>query len=262
MTAKFSPLDYAFAVGRIKALENYLIPARIFREAAEAPDFKRAAELISEAGKTTDRLREARTPAELEAFLEAERSVLDDTLGELFLDKKLYDFYRLADEVARVAGSLSLLAEPFFLDFFRLKIDLANLKIYLRCRYAGRPVSQFEEKFVSGGQLEKKMFLDNYSSNLEDFAQPLKATSYERLWREGLNFLQAQDSFIAFEREAENLVMDYLQSAKKVTFGPEPLFAYGLARRQELKLTRLVILGQMLNIPAFLLKERISQTYV
>jgi len=56
--------------------------------------------------------------------------------------------------------------------------------------------------------------------------------------------------------------MDYLQSAKKVTFGPEPLFAYGLARRQELKLIRLVVLGQMLNIPAFLLKERISQTYV
>lgn len=106
------------------------------------------------------------------------------------------------------------------------------------------------------------MFLDNYSSSLEDFAQLLKATSYEQLWREGLNFLQAQDSFVVFEREAENLVMDYLQSAKKVTFGPEPLFAYGLARRQELKLTRLVILGQMLNIPAFLLKERISQTYV
>jgi len=67
---------------------------------------------------------------------------------------------------------------------------------------------------------------------------------------------------VVFEREIENLVMDYLQSAKKVTFGPEPLFAYGLARRQELKLIRLVVLGQMLNIPAFLLKERISQTYV
>ncbi len=262
MTAKFSPLDYAFAVGRIKALENYLIPARIFREAAEAPDFKRAAELISEAGKTTDRLREARTPAELEAFIEAELAALDATMGELFLDKKLYSFYQLADEVVRAADSLSLLDEPFFIDFFRLKIDLANLKIYLRCRYASRPASQFEEKFVSGGRLEKKLFLDNYSSNLEDFAQLLKATSYEQLWRDGLNFLQAQDSFVVFERQAESLVMDYLQLAKRVTFGPEPLFAYGLARRQELKLTRLVVLGQMLNIPAFLLKERISQTYV
>jgi len=106
------------------------------------------------------------------------------------------------------------------------------------------------------------LFLDNYSSNLEDFAQLLKATSYEQLWRDGLNFLQAQDSFVVFERQAESLVMDYLQLAKRVTFGPEPLFAYGLARRQELKLTRLVVLGQMLNIPAFLLKERISQTYV
>ncbi|HRD01343.1 MAG TPA: V-type ATPase subunit [Candidatus Saccharicenans sp.] len=262
MTAKFSPLDYAFAVGRIKALENYLVPTRIFREAAEAPGFSRAVELISEAGKSTDRLREVTTPVQLEAFLETERTALDTTLEELFLDKNLYGFYREADEIVKAAGSLYLLNEQFFLDFFRLKIDLANLKSFLRSRYAGHPVSQFEERYVTGGRLEKKTFIDNYNSNLEDFAQFLKTTSYEQLWREGLNFLQAQDSFVVFEREMENLVMDYLRSAKKVTFGPEPLFAYGLARRQELKLIRLVILGQMLNIPAFLLKERISQTYV
>ncbi len=262
MVTKLSPLDYAFAVGRVKALENYLIPARIFREAAEASSVSRAIELVSEAGKSTERLREVTTPAGLEAFLNSEQAALDLTLQEIFLDKNLYDFYREAEEVAKTAGSLELLEQPFFLEFFQLKIDLANLKIYLRCRYGGRAVSQFEEKFIPGGRLEKKIFIDNYNSNLEDFAQCLKTTSYERLWREGLNFLLTQESFAVFERERENLVMDYLQSAKKVTFGPEPLFAYGLARRQELKLIRLVVLGRMLNIPAFLLKERISQTYV
>jgi len=262
MATKLSPLDYAFAIGRVKALENYLIPARIFREAAEASNVSRAIELVSEAGKSTERLREVTTPAGLEAFLNSEQAALDLTLQEIFLDKNLYGFYQEAEEVAKTAGSLELLEQPFFLDFFRLKIDLANLKIYLRCRYGGRAVSQFEERFIPGGRLERKVFTDNYNSNLEDFAQCLKTTSYERLWREGLNFLLTQESFAVFERESENLVMDYLQSAKKVTFGPEPLFAYGLARRQELKLIRLVVLGRMFNIPAFLLKERISQTYV
>lgn len=262
MATKLSPLDYAFAIGRVKALENYLIPARIFREAAEASNVSRAIELVSEAGKSTERLREVTTPAGLEAFLNSEQAALDLTLQEIFLDKDLYGFYQEAEEVAKTAGSLELLEQPFFLDFFRLKIDLANLKIYLRCRYGGRAVSQFEERFIPGGRLERKVFTDNYNSNLEDFAQCLKTTSYERLWREGLNFLLTQESFAVFERESENLVMDYLQSAKKVTFGPEPLFAYGLARRQELKLIRLVVLGRMFNIPAFLLKERISQTYV
>jgi V/A-type H+-transporting ATPase subunit C len=262
MATKLSPLDYAFAIGRVKALENYLIPARIFREAAEASNVSRAIELVSEAGKSTERLREVTTPAGLEAFLNSEQAALDLTLQEIFLDKNLYGFYQEAEEVAKTAGSLELLEQPFFLDFFRLKIDLANLKIYLRCRYGGRAVSQFEERFIPGGRLERKAFTDNYNSNLEDFAQCLKTTSYERLWREGLNFLLTQESFAVFERESENLVMDYLQSAKKVTFGPEPLFAYGLARRQELKLIRLVVLGRMFNIPAFLLKERISQTYV
>jgi V/A-type H+-transporting ATPase subunit C len=45
-------------------------------------------------------------------------------------------------------------------------------------------------------------------------------------------------------------------------FGPEPVFSYGLAKRRELSLVRLLGVGKINQIPTPILKERISETYV
>ena len=47
-----------------------------------------------------------------------------------------------------------------------------------------------------------------------------------------------------------------------MAFGPEPVFAYALARQRELGLVRLVGIGKIDLIPAERIKERISETYV
>jgi len=64
------------------------------------------------------------------------------------------------------------------------------------------------------------------------------------------------------ERGIEDLLMNYLREAKKIVFGPEPVYAYGLARKRELSLIRLVGVGKLNGIPAGLIKERVSETYV
>ncbi len=56
--------------------------------------------------------------------------------------------------------------------------------------------------------------------------------------------------------------MIYLRRAKYIVFGPEPVFAYVLAKKRELNLLRLVGVGKINQIPADLLKRRISETYV
>ena len=56
--------------------------------------------------------------------------------------------------------------------------------------------------------------------------------------------------------------MTYLKKAKYIVFGPEPVFAYGLAKKRELSLVRLIGVGKFNQIPDELLKERMSETYV
>ncbi|MBC7361901.1 MAG: V-type ATPase subunit [Candidatus Aminicenantes bacterium] len=262
MAGRFSPLDYAFAVGRIRALENYLIPYPVFREAAEAPSLDRAVELISDAGKFGEELLEIRTSDQLEKFLLKEKIGLDFTLQELFLEKDFYHYYQAAEEIKEIASSLTGVSNLFIQDYFRQRIDLSNLKLFLRCRYLEWPASQFEQKFILGGNLEKKLFTENYDSELEEFGQVIRSTPYLDVWKQGVDFLTSKESFVALEREIESLLMNYLKRAKRITFGPEPVFAYGLAKKQELRLVRMVLAGKLLQVPASILKERISQTYV
>jgi V/A-type H+-transporting ATPase subunit C len=56
--------------------------------------------------------------------------------------------------------------------------------------------------------------------------------------------------------------MIYLRKAKYIVFGPEPVFAYALAKKRELQLFRLLGVGKLNQIPAEMLKQRMSETYV
>lgn len=262
MTAKISPLDYCFAVGRIRALENYLIPHAVFREASEAEDLDKSIELISDAGKFGEEFLEIKTSDQLEKFLIKENVWLDLTLEELFLDRDLFYSYRAAENIKEIAASLDRIDNPFIRAYFSKRIDLSNLKLFLRCRYLELQASQFDEQFVRGGSLERKIFSQNYDCQLEEFTRAIRSTPYVDIWRAGVEFLRARESFVVFEREVDNFLINYLRRAKQIIFGPEPLFAYGLAKKQELRLLRMVLAGKLLKVPALILKERISQTYV
>jgi vacuolar-type H+-ATPase subunit C/Vma6 len=261
MTGKISPLEYAFAVGRVRALENYLIGYQVFREAAEAETADRALELISDAGNFGEDLLSVRNSDELDRVLLKEKMSLDFTLEELFLEKPLYYYYLAGENPVEMVKHLDNCQNVFIQNYFRWRLDLANLKLFIRCRYLELPQNKFEENFLPGGCLEKKVFMENYESSFEEVYQDIHSSRYAELWKLATEFLASKESFVVLEREIENLSLNYLQQAKKMTFGPEPLFAYGLARSHELKLVRIVLAGKFLQLPASLLKERVSQTY-
>ncbi len=262
MTTRVAALNYAFAVGRVRALENFLIPYQVFRDAAEAETAERALELISDAGKFGEDLLLVESADQLDRVLLKERMALDFNLEELFLERPLYQAYLAAESPAEMSARLEATENLFIRDYFRLRLDLANLKLFLRCRYLELPEERLNENFLPGGRLEKKLLLEHYQEGFDEVYQQLRSGRFGELWKLATEYLVSRESFIVLEREIENLSMNYLKQARQITFGPEPLFAYGLARRHELKLVRIVLAGKLLQLPASFLKERISQTYV
>ena len=90
-----SRLDYAYAVGRVRALEKDLIPRPVFREAAAQPDFRLAMDVLQDAGAFDGDLGEIRDAAELEEFLLREEAALDRNLDELLPDRPVLAAVRL-----------------------------------------------------------------------------------------------------------------------------------------------------------------------
>jgi V/A-type H+-transporting ATPase subunit C len=256
-----SRLDYAFAVGRVRAREKNLVRRNVFDKAAEEGDFPSAIRTIFSAGDFSEGLGDVADTKALDEYLERERQRLralldallrdDDIMGVLDEDEQP----KSAWERARDSGS------SFIRDYVRHRIDLANIKIYCRVRYSGAAPERLLQLVSPGGYLDETMFLHTPGLSFSEIAEKLRSTHYHKLWSEAIEALEKRETFVALERGIEDFLMSYLQQAKRIVLGPEPVFAYGLAKKRELSLLRLVGAGKLVDVPPGILKERISATY-
>lgn len=257
-----SRLNYAYAVGRAHALGKYLIQYAVFREASEATDFLAALKIIYDAGNYPEDLTKVRTSEELDIFLRGEEEKLGRLMAEILLEKNILEVFLLEESPEEALGVARNSGYPFIRDYVRHLIDLGNLKILGRAKYLGLSQERFERRLMKGGWLEERFFRESYPLSFAEIGEKLRASFYREVWERGTDILESRETFIGLEKGMDDFLMGYLRGAKKFTFGPEPVFAYGEAKRRELALIRLLGVGKMSLVPAEWLKERMSETYV
>jgi len=255
-----SRLDYAFAVGRVRALEKYLIPQRVFIEAVEAEDITNSLKIVHEAGLWPEEIVAATKPEDIDRISHGELDKIERLMTEL-LPPEIVFLFREAEQPDKLLGWAQKSGFPFFLSYARHCLDLANIKIFLRTLYAGRKGQEAEKYFLAGGFLEPKTFRPGFGLTWSELHPLLAKTDYGLLWEKALLAIEERNTFVVLEREIENFFMSFWRQAKQIVFGPEPVLAFGMARRQEIRLVRLIALGRMLKLPVELIKERLSETY-
>jgi V/A-type H+-transporting ATPase subunit C len=154
------------------------------------------------------------------------------------------------------------LGSPFITDHLRRAVDLGNIKIFLRARRLGLPEEKFRALALHGGFLDEKLFVRGYDAPDAEMGARLAPTLYASLWERAVRALAERETFVDLERGIEDLLMTGLRPALTMVFGPEPVYAYGLAKRREFRLVRIVASGKINGLPAALIGERISDTYV
>jgi V/A-type H+-transporting ATPase subunit C len=255
-------LDYAFAVGRVRALEVHLIARAVFLEAADGKDLPAALKVLMEAGSFQEDRVEFRDARDLDGYLETERAALLTEVAALFREEVFVRIIRERHSPRDLWSVTQGLSCPFVRDYVRHRLDLGNLKLFLRSRFLERPVEMLEPALLDGGFVETRKFTRYYGLSFAEVSELLYATPYREIWDRAVDTLQEKGSFSDLERGIEDFMMRHLHSARRIVFGPEPVFAYALARLTELELVRLIGVGKLLQIPAGVLKGRISETYV
>jgi V/A-type H+-transporting ATPase subunit C len=257
-----SRLDYAYAVGRVRSLENHLVDRPSFMEATEEKDLSSALKIIFDAGQFHQEKIEIEDSENLDGFLNREKSALLELvfgmLQEADMETILLSDDR-PDEVLPLARDRKV---PFITGYLRQKIDLGNLKVLCRAKYLDLPLDRLEGMLMIGGFLDERVLVESFHLSYGEIGDKLAASAYHRAWVLATDELVEKDTFIALEREFENILMAYLRKARYIVFGPEPVFAYALAKKKELQLLRLLGVGKLNRIPADMLKQRMSETYV
>lgn len=259
---KVSRLDYAFAVGRVRALENNLVPKAIFTAAAGEKDLRSALKVLFDAGRFSEEFIDMEDSKDLDKFVDREKEDLLQTVSGLLLEDNLKRVLfhdgslEEAVAVAKQAGNI------FVIEYLRHKIDLGNLKVFLRSKYSGLSKETCFRWMLDGGLVNVSRYIDNYDISLSECAAIHKISPYHHIWCNAVDVLEDRETFVELERGIEDFLMRFLQRAKAIVFGPEPIYAYALAKQREMHLVRLLCVGKINHIPSEILQTRMSETYV
>ncbi|MGA1876440.1 MAG: V-type ATP synthase subunit C [bacterium] len=331
-------LRYAFAVGKIRAMEARLLEGIVFKRLIEAKDSSEMTRILAET-LYGELLKEGASGADFEALLNMElirtyqliKNIDPDPESPSNLLAMRYDFHNLkvclklrtslkeanpflislgvygpeairhmvasgdyssfppgiAQALVHLVSELDKLSPPsqwidiqidhiafhhllqearlrsvmFLAVLFRLQIDLINLKTFLRVKQMGKDRSFLHSVLIEGGEISPETLLSLLDEPLNKVISSLGSSPYAGIIREGIESYQKEGSLALLEKLIDDFMITFIHQTRYITFGAEPLIAYLLAKENEIKNLRIVIVGKQNKLPQSLIEERLRKMY-
>jgi vacuolar-type H+-ATPase subunit C/Vma6 len=235
-------VKFAYAVGRIRALEaNLLDESRLIRM-IDAKDFESAYLVLQEAPFFAEKINQLPHPFDFDRLLELELETSCKILAELAPGNPLIEVLSKKNDPSLPLDSyIRLLAEtsrrhpsPLFRKYVRGFIVLNQLKFRL-----------LQGKFEPEAVIAEFRYTDYYPAV-----------------QHGMESYKTTGSLFALEREIDNHLTRTIQMAKYKAFGIEPLIGFMIAKEIEVKIIRLILTCKQLQVKTEEIKARMRLSYV
>jgi V/A-type H+/Na+-transporting ATPase subunit C len=191
--------------------------------------------------------------ASIEKSLEDYKNAQDPQNIDITIDKGIYAY---ALEIAK-ESKIGYLEE-----IVKLMIDIVNLKSFVRIKLQDKEKDFLQRVFIHGGHIDIDKFVNNFNDSLESFANKIMHTDHFKWVGEGISDYIKNGDLGGIERNGDNFILNYLKKAKLVSFGPEPIVAYVIARENEIKALRIILTGKKNEVQPDIIRERLRDVYV
>ena len=192
-------------------------------------------------------------PADLAQAMTEAKSVLARTSNpqqaDFILDRAYFK------EFAAAAASAK---NDFLSGYAKLMIDTANLKSAVRTMKMGKDSAFLKEALVDGGTVEPERILA--ADNAESLAALFSHTELSGA-AALLGAVVEGGPMTAFELACDNAGNHYLQKAKMVSYGSEPVVAYVAALDNEMTAIRMILTGRLAKVDPQTIRERLRDLY-
>jgi len=182
-------------------------------------------------------------------FEEKEDPQRIDILLDIFYFKHLFS---IADE----------LGIDLFVQYVKDLIDFLNVNTAVRLKKQGKDMKFFEEVILYNGNIEKDIILLTLNEPIEVMINKFKNARIAKELLAGLEAYQETGRLSVLEKHMDNYLINLNKSSKSVTFGPEPIFSYLVAKEMEIKTLRIIMISKVNNIPSETIRERLRDLYV
>ena len=161
---------------------------------------------------------------------------------------------RAALETAK--GRAEETGSKFAIRLAELMCVTSDLKIALRAVHTGRDERFLQDALCECETLRKSALIAAAGRGVQELTQYLSETAYAAC------VPVFEKSFASFEKWCDDLLMQQLDEARRVSFGLAPLIAYYVARDAEIKDIRILLSCKRLGLPADQIRERMREAYV
>lgn len=235
-------VKFAYAVGRIRALETHLLDESKIVRMTDSKDFESAYLVLRETPHYADRIDRLTHAFDFETLLENELWWTRDLLKELAPGNKM----------------LSVIWEKYEPDLPLEKyLNLLN-------RTAKEENVPLFSKYARGFSILQRLKLDLLQGKIDADAAVTKFryTDFNRAVSVGLEHFKKSGSLFVLEREIDNHLVETIKRAKYMAFGIEPLIGFAVAKEIEVKILRLILTAKQMHVKTSEIKERLRLPYV
>ena len=143
----------------------------------------------------------------------------------------------------------------FLLGFFRIQIDLTNIRTMLRLKFAE---SEHRNVFLKGGYIELERLQRSLELGYEALGPLFFVTPYYEVVESGANYLASNKSFLRLEQRCDEHLLGFLKTTIQVIAGPQPIIAYFLMKENEIRTVRLILTAKKNHLDTRLILDRMA----
>ncbi len=167
---------------------------------------------------------------------------------DIFIDKAMFQdiTQRLKDKNV----------DHYVKDYFNKLIDTTNILSFLRVCKIGGKMSMFAQDYIEGGSLSISTFSESFSDPFIKLPETLRATPYSHLVKN-----LSQEDFSEYETAQDNFLLKVFAERKGDMFSVAPIIGYYLAKLNEIKVIRVILVCVKNKIPKQDMKKRVRKLY-
>ncbi len=235
-------VEFAYAVGRVRALEVHLLDESSIIRMVDARDFESAYLVLRENPSYAEKIDRLPHPFDFELLLQ----------HELESVKELLEYLAPGNEILAVIWKKHEAGVALDAYVKELLETAERHPIPIFTTYAGAFAALY---FLRRELMEGKADADAAESRY-------RYTDYHRAVHAGLEQYKKTGSLFALEREIDNHLMNVVKMAKYKAFGLAPLIGYAVAKEIEIKIIRLILTAKRMHVKTEEIKERLRLPYV
>lgn len=156
--------------------------------------------------------------------------------------------------------SMQQIAKESQNDFIKKYVEsfvaLTDIKTAYRCAKTKKHHNFIYDSICGSEDIQKELLISSAQKGVDDLIEHLEHTAYKKAAQ------KLRDSSEAFERYADDTLMQIIKDAKLKAFGIEPLIAYYFAMETQIKCLRIILECKKMGVDEAAIRERMRELYV